>query len=215
MLFGLSTLAVHNEINMSDLLKQLEDRAGNACELCTAADSLEEKVGLDIYEVPDSPKNVKDISILVCSTCKEQLLDQSKVNPNHWRALNDSMWSTVPAVQVVVYRMLDQLKNEGWPQDLLEMMYVEDDTRNWAEDGILRGPQIIHRDVNGNILHRGDSVVIIKDLDVKGSSLIAKRGTAVRNISLVHDNADQIEGKVGPTQVVLLTQFVKKTSGNE
>ncbi|GAK93595.1 alkylphosphonate utilization operon protein PhnA [Nonlabens ulvanivorans] len=43
-------------------------------------------------------------------------------------------------------------------------------------------------------MKRGDSVVIIKDLDVKGSSLIAKRGTAVRNISLVHDNADQIEG---------------------
>ncbi|MEP1855150.1 alkylphosphonate utilization protein, partial [Nonlabens ulvanivorans] len=114
---------------------------------------------------------------------------------------------------VVVYRMLDQLKAEGWPQDLLDMMYLEDDTRNWAEEGIQRGPQIIHRDVNGNILKRGDSVVIIKDLDVKGSSLIAKRGTAVRNISLVHDNADQIEGRVGPTQVVLLTQYVKKTSG--
>jgi protein PhnA len=64
-------------------------------------------------------------------------------------------------------------------------------------------------------LQRGDSVVIIKDLDVKGSSLVAKRGTAVRNISLVHDNANQIEGRVGPTQVVLLTQFVKKTSKEE
>lgn len=200
---------------MSDLLKQLEDRANNACELCTATDTLDQKVGLDVYEVPDSPKNVKDITILTCGTCREQLEDNTKVIPNHWRVLNDSMWSTVPAVQVVVYRMLDQLKSEGWPQDLLEMMYLEDDTRAWAEDGIKRGPQIIHRDVNGNILQRGDSIVIIKDLDVKGSSLIAKRGTAVRNISLVHDNADQIEGRVGPTQVVLLTQFVKKTSGNE
>ncbi|GAK89142.1 alkylphosphonate utilization operon protein PhnA [Nonlabens ulvanivorans] len=179
---------------MSDLLKQLEDRSGNACELCASTDTLEQKVELAVYEVPDSPKNVKDIAILACKVCREQLEDESKVDVNHWRALNDSMWSTVPAVQVVVYRMLDQLKSEGWPQDLLDMMYLEDDTRNWAEEGIQRGPQIIHRDVNGNILKRGDSVVIIKDLDVKGSSLIAKRGTAVRNISLVHDNADQIEG---------------------
>ncbi|WP_405352096.1 PhnA domain-containing protein [Nonlabens sp. Asnod3-H03] len=198
---------------MSDLLKQLEDRSGNACELCSSTDTLEQKVELAVYEVPESPKNVKDISILACKVCREQLEDHSKIDVNHWRALNDSMWSTIPAVQVVVYRMLDQLKVEGWPQDLLDMMYLEDDTRNWAEEGIQRGPQIIHRDVNGNILKRGDSVVIIKDLDVKGSSLIAKRGTAVRNISLVHDNADQIEGRVGPTQVVLLTQYVKKTSG--
>ncbi|MBF4984738.1 PhnA domain-containing protein [Nonlabens mediterrranea] len=198
---------------MSDLLKQLEDRSGNICELCGAADTLEQKVELAVYEVPDSPKNVKEISILACKVCREQLEDFDKIDVNHWRALNDSMWSTVPAVQVVVYRMLDQLKAEGWPQDLLDMMYLEDETRNWAEEGIQRGPQIIHRDVNGNILKRGDSVVIIKDLDVKGSSLVAKRGTAVRNISLVHDNADQIEGRVGPTQVVLLTQYVKKTSG--
>jgi protein PhnA len=144
-----------------------------------------------------------------------QLKGESEVDPNHWRALNDSMWSTVPAVQVVAYRMLDQLRPEGWPVDLIDMMYMEEDTKQWAEDGIQRGPKIIHKDANGNILHRGDSIVILKDLDVKGSSLIAKRGTAVRNISLVHENANQIEGKVGPTQVVLLTEFVKKTSKEE
>ena len=197
---------------MSDLRKQLEDRSGNACELCAATDTLEVKVNLDTYQVPDSPKNVKDITILACETCRTQLEDESLVDVNHWRALNDSMWSPVPAVQVVVYRMLDQLRPHGWPVDLIDMMYLEDSTKQWAEDGIHRGPKIIHKDVNGNILQRGDSIVIIKDLPVKGSSLIAKRGTAVRNISLVHDNANQIEGKVGPTQVVLLTEFVKKTS---
>jgi len=197
---------------MSDLRKQLEDRSGNACELCAAVDTLEVKVNLDTYQVPDSPKNVKDTAILACETCRTQLGDESLVDANHWRALNDSMWSPVPAVQVVVYRMLDQLRPHGWPVDLIDMMYLEDSTKEWAEDGIHRGPKIIHKDVNGNILQRGDSIVIIKDLPVKGSSLIAKRGTAVRNISLVHDNANQIEGKVGPTQVVLLTQFVKKTS---
>lgn len=194
---------------MSEILKELEDLAEKKCELCSSDKSL------IIFNVPDSPKDIKDKSILICDTCEVQLNDNTKVDPNHWRALNDSMWSTIPAVQVVVYRMLDQLKDEGWPQDLLDMMYLEDETKQWAEDGIQRGPQIIHRDVNGNILQRGDNIVIIKDLDVKGSSLVAKRGTAVRNISLVHDNANQIEGRVGPTQVVLLTQFVKKTSGTE
>ena len=197
---------------MSDTSQLLEERSGNTCELCAVADTLEVKVHLDIYKVPDSPKNVKDTAVLACETCRKQLEDESRVDPNHWRVLNDAMWSPVPAIQVVVYRMLDQLRPEGWPVDLIEMMYMEEETKKWAEEGIQRGPKIIHKDVNGNILHRGDSVVIIKDLDVKGSSLIAKRGTAVRNISLVRDNANQIEGRVGPTQVVLLTQYVKKTS---
>lgn len=40
--------------------------------------------------------------------------------------------------------------------------------------------------------------------------MVAKRGTAVRKITLVHDNAEQIEGKVDGQQIVLLTKFVKK-----
>ena len=50
----------------------------------------------------------------------------------------------------------------------------------------------------------------IKDLKVKGSSLVAKQGTAVRRISLDHENAEFIEGKVGPTQIVIITKYVKK-----
>jgi len=69
---------------------------------------------------------------------------------------------------------------------------------------------IIHKDVNGNILQAGDTVTLIKDLNVKGSSLTAKRGTAVRRISLVRDNAGQIEGKVEGQHIVILTQYVKK-----
>jgi protein PhnA len=121
------------------------------------------------------------------------------------------MWSPVPEVQVVVYRMLNQLKSEGWPVDLLEMMYLEEETKVWAEAGIQRGPQVIHRDANGHVLSKGDSIVLIKDLDVKGANFIAKRGTAVRNISLVHDNADQIEGRANGQHIVILTQYVKKT----
>ena len=66
------------------------------------------------------------------------------------------------------------------------------------------------KDANGNLLSDGDTIVLIKDLKVKGSSLVAKQGTAVRRISLDHENAELIEGKVGPTQIVIITKYVKK-----
>jgi protein PhnA len=47
-------------------------------------------------------------------------------------------------------------------------------------------------------------------LDVKGANFTAKRGTAVRNIRLVHDNPEQIEGKINGQGIVILTQYVKK-----
>ena len=71
---------------------------------------------------------------------------------------------------------------------------------------------MVHRDSNGAVLAAGDTVVLIKDLPVKGSSMVAKRGTSVRNIRLVQDNPDQIEGRVNDQQIVILCQFVRKSS---
>ena len=68
------------------------------------------------------------------------------------------------------------------------------------------------KDANGNILKDGDNVTVIKDLKVKGANFTAKRGTAVRRISLVADNAGHIEGKVNGQRIVILTQFVKKSN---
>ena len=104
---------------------------------------------------------------------------------------------------------------EGWPQDLLDMMYLEEENLKWAKstgEGEEKENEIVHRDVNGVVLQAGDSVVLIKDLKVKGSSMVAKQGTAVRRISLDRDNAEYIEGKVGPTQIVIITKYVKKIS---
>jgi len=53
-------------------------------------------------------------------------------------------------------------------------------------------------------------VTLIKDLPVKGAGFIAKRGTAVRGISLVEENTSHIEGRVDGQRIVILTQFVKK-----
>lgn len=186
--------------------KKLEVRSGSKCELCGSTDDL------SAYEVQPSKGN-DDGKIVVCATCINQIENPDAVESNHWRCLNDSMWSEVPAVQVMAWRMLTRLKAEGWPQDLLDMLYLDEETLAWAKasgEGETESDKLVHRDSNGMILEAGDTVVLIKDLPVKGSSMIAKRGTAVRRISLVHENAEHIEGKVDGIQIVILTKFVKK-----
>jgi len=92
------------------------------------------------------------------------------------------------------------------------MMYMEDEVKEWAKAG-MPAPStttLIHRDSNGVVLEAGDNVVLIKDLKVKGSSMVAKQGTAVRRISLDHENEEYIEGRVDGQQIVLITKYVKK-----
>jgi len=187
--------------------QQLQERSGSRCEMCKATDNLKS------YKLPNSPSDLAETNLLLCETCLSQIENPDTIDPNHWRCLNDSMWSTVPAVQVMAWRLLNRLKAEGWPQDLLDMLYLDEDTLAWAKaggEGKEESDTIKHIDSNGVILEAGDTVVLIKDLDVKGSSITAKRGTAVRRISLVYDNAEQIEGKVDGQQIVILTKFVKK-----
>jgi protein PhnA len=211
---NLNVLLHNQKYNMS-LQQDLEIRSGGQCELCGLKDNLA------IYEVkPTSAVGGSGIdgSLLACETCRAQIDDSEATESNHWRCLNDSMWSEHRAVKVVAWRMLSRLRNEGWPQDLLDMMYLEDDDLRFAKesgDHLDDSEKIIHRDANGAILQAGDSVVLIKDLKVKGSSLVAKQGTAVRRISLDRENAKYIEGKVGPTQIVIITDFVKKMSEKE
>ncbi|MBP9196327.1 MAG: alkylphosphonate utilization protein, partial [Saprospiraceae bacterium] len=110
---------------------------------------------------------------------------------------------------VVSYRMLQVLSDQEWALDLLGMIYMDDETLEWAEGSA--GDDAVHKDSNGHILKTGDSVVLIKDLDVKGANFIAKRGTPVRRITLVHDNPEQIEGRVNDQHIVILTKYVKKS----
>src|SRR5690554_1706312 len=187
---------------------QLQQRSDNKCELCSSSENL------SVFEVPNSPESGVESSILICATCAEQIENPEKMDPNHWRCLNDSMWSPVPTVQVMAWRMLNRLKAEGWPQDLLDMMYLEEETAEWAKAGVVEAEEeenlIIHRDSNGVVLEAGDSVILIKDLKVKGSSMIAKQGTAVRRISLDQENEKFIEGRVDGQHIVIITDFVKK-----
>jgi protein PhnA len=189
--------------------ENLMTRSGSVCELCGSAD------GLDIYTAPPFEESA-DRSILTCVTCRGQLMGDQPMDPNHWRCLNNSMWSTEPAVQIVAWRVLNGLRHEGWPQDLLDMLYLEDDVLAAAKSGMADADsdeeKVVHKDSNGTVLNEGDTVVLIKDLDVKGAGFTAKRGTAVRGIRLVENNADQIEGRVNGQHIVILTQFVKKST---
>lgn len=189
------------------VLQTLQERSNNSCELCGATHNLE------IYQVPPVSTAGVDGSLLACQTCIAQINNPEVTDANHWRCLNDSMWSEHQAVKIVAWRMLNRLKHEGWPQDLLDMMYLEDAVLELAKatgEGADESEKIIHRDVNGVVLEAGDAVVLIKDLKVKGSSMVAKQGTAVRNIRLDRDNNKYIEGKVGAQQIVIITDYVKK-----
>jgi protein PhnA len=189
------------------VLEILQERSGSTCELCTSTDSLSQ------YEIQPESKGTDYDSALLCGTCSSQLDNPDDTEANHWRCLNDSMWNENDGVKVLAWRMLTRLRSEGWTQDLLDMMYLEEDTLKWAKaTGEDEDPKdkVIHRDSNGVILEAGDSVVLIKDLKVSGGGFTAKRGTAVRRISLVHDNAGHIEGRVEAQQIVILTEYVKK-----
>ena len=190
------------------LLDDLENRSGNKCELCSST------VNLTPFVVAPKAEKTTGNHVYACETCFSQLENPDTAEPNHWRCLNDSMWNENSAVKVVSYRMLHHLRSEGWPQDLLDMIYLDEQELEWAKEGIVEeNPNaVVHRDSNGAVLENGDSVTVIKDLNVKGSSLVAKRGTAVRNITLVHDNAEHIEGRVEGQHIVILTQYVKKNA---
>ena len=188
------------------ITEELRQRSDSRCELCGAPESL---AG---YEVTPAADRGAEGSALLCTTCRTQIEDPDQIDPNHWRCLNDSMWSQVPAIQVLAWRMLSRLRGEGWPADLLEMLYLDEETLTWAEaeaDDVAAAVQ--HRDSNGNVLESGDTVVLIQDLKVKGANFTAKRGTAVRRISLVADNPEHIEGRVNDQHIVILTKYVKKS----
>lgn len=190
---------------MSVIEKKLKDRSSSKCELCG------NEHDLVVFNVAPNETESLEQSILACKTCVDQIENPENMDATHWHCLNDSMWNENLPVQIVAWRMLARLKKH----DLLDMMYLDEEALEWAKitgEGVDEDEnKIIHKDSNGVVLQDGDSVVLIKDLDVKGAGFTAKRGAAVHNIKLVWDNAEHIEGRVENQHIVILTQYVKKT----
>jgi protein PhnA len=182
--------------------QQLLQRSGAKCELCGSDQ------GLAACEVSHAPAGADNQAVL-CETCSSQIDDPQDVH--HWRCLGESMWSQVPAVQVLAWRQLKRLSVEPWAQDLLDMLYLEPELEAWAQAAIADEDDASEPtlDSNGTRLQQGDSVTLIKDLEVKGAGFTAKRGTAVRDIRLT-SNPKHIEGKVNGVQIVLVAAYLKK-----
>ena len=184
--------------------KRLKDRSGSVCEISGSDENLV------VYLVEPKTEDIPENCILITQNLKNQIENPETMVANDWRGLSDSMWNENLPVQIVSWRMHARLKNN----DMLEMMYLDEDALEWAKstgEADDDEGKVIHKDSNGNILKDGDSVVLIKDLDVKGATFTAKRGAAVHNIKLVWDDANLIEGRVENQSIFILTQYVKKT----
>jgi len=105
------------------------------------------------------------------------------------------------------------------PQCTLENTYADGDRFvcadcgfEWSPDAAdAPGAAMVVRDSNGNVLVEGDTVVVIKDLKVKGSSIPLKQGTVIRQIRLVEDDPEHIEGHSEKIKgLVLKTMFLRK-----
>lgn len=190
---------------MSVIEKKLKDRSGSVCEISGAEHDLV------VYVLPPTNERTVENSVLIAKHLKDQIENPETTDEKDWRGLSESMWSEHLPVQILSWRMLARLKNN----DLLDMMYLDEEALEWAKatgEGAEEDEnKIIHKDSNGVTLLDGDSVVLIKDLDVKGATFTAKRGAAVHNIKLVWDDANLIEGRVENQNIYILTQYVKKT----
>lgn len=190
---------------MSVIERKLKDRSGSVCEISGTEHDLV------VYVLPPTNERTVENSVLLAKHLKDQIENPETTDEKDWRGLSESMWSEHLPVQIVSWRMLARLKNT----DLLDMMYLDEEALEWAKatgEGEEEDEnKIIHKDSNGVTLLDGDSVVLIKDLDVKGATFTAKRGAAVHNIKLVWDDANLIEGRVENQNIYILTQYVKKT----
>jgi protein PhnA len=190
---------------MSVIERKLKDRSGSVCEISGTEHDLV------VYVLPPANERTVENSVLMAKHLKDQIENPETTDEKDWRGLSESMWSEHLPVQIVSWRMLARLKNT----DLLDMMYLDEEALEWAKatgEGEEEDEnKIVHKDSNGVTLLDGDSVVLIKDLDVKGATFTAKRGAAVHNIKLVWDDANLIEGRVENQNIYILTQYVKKT----
>lgn len=169
------------------------------CELCGSSEDV------SLLELPVSDGS-EEQSVYVCATCKEQI-ESGELDETHFNCLNDAMWSEVPAVKVMSYILWNKLGRA----DMTDMMYLEEDEQKLADAAInADANKVVFRDANGVELKAGDSIVILKDLDVKGAGFTAKRGTTVTKIALPNDMDDHVEGRVNGTKIYLKTEFIKK-----
>lgn len=188
--------------------EEVKARSNGKCEICGSSEAL------NYYTVSGNENSGSADKVMICQKCVAQIDKKEEPDAGHWqKALPESMWSEVSAVKVLSWRMLNRFRAESWAADLLDMIYLDETELAWAQqsgDHLNEGGVELHRDANGALLQTGDTVVLTRSLDVKGSSVNARVGTVVRNIRLVPDNTEQIEGKIEGQTIVILTKYLRK-----
>src|SRR5690606_27957958 len=145
--------------------------------------------------------------------CHQELASISQNKSDYWKCLEKSIWTDSEVVKTYVYAILKIFEKDTWAQELIEQIYLNEEELKFVSQ--IKIPlqefstNVITRDSHGSELHDGDSVTLIKDLDVKGAGFTAKRGTLVKNIRLT-ENPEHIEGRVNGVGIVLVSKFLKK-----
>jgi protein PhnA len=179
----------------------LFQRNQNLCELCNSNNAAHE------YTVSPKSDDLISNQVALCDTCLNKMDEEGQ--SHYWRVLEGSIWSMEPAVQALSYRMLQKFKDEDWANDLINGMDLDESIVSWAMSAY--DVADVHRDAFGNVLENGDNVVLTQALNVKGTNFTASKGTVVKRIKLVHDNPEQIEGKINEQSIVILTKYTKKS----
>ncbi|MDF7797841.1 hypothetical protein P4C99_00085 [Pontiellaceae bacterium B1224] len=120
----------HRQNILSRFAKDLVRRSRSHCELCD-----KHGVKLDVYELlPLEEEPYVNGCIFICEGCRKQIENPKKIIPSMWRCLNNSLYSEVPAVQVMAFRMLHRLaeKKEHWAEELIEHAYLDPELEEWA-----------------------------------------------------------------------------------
>lgn len=119
---------------LQNLGKDLARRAKSKCELTG-----ESGVPLRAYEIP--PVGVDpdiDHTLLLSEACHEVLERPDKLSGRKWQCLSEAVWSEMPAVQVVAWRMLKCLaKREDWARDAIDGVFLDPEVELWARSAEL------------------------------------------------------------------------------
>lgn len=182
-------------------IDQLKARSKGLCELCLSPEPS------NAYCIEPGSQETVESCVYLCQPCTDQLKSPKDLKVDHWHKLAETMWSEHTPVKILAYKILSVLKNPLVDQLYLEEQELARAKSGWpfADDSATASTQ----DSNGNLLEPGDTVTLIKDLNVKGAGFTAKRGTVVKSIHLT-DDPRYIEGKIDGTTVVLVSAYLKK-----
>jgi protein PhnA len=118
-----------NELNSFG--KDLARRSKSHCELCD-----QHGVKLFIHEVPPVPSDPElEHCLFICETCQEQINYPKRLDINHWHCLHSSIWSVVPAAQVMATLMAKLIAPKApFAEELLDQIYLEEPIQTLIED---------------------------------------------------------------------------------